>query len=113
MWGPLYKQVFNEDYSSLPQGSESFKFKTKNKAEEDLFKVEDEMYNLDFEIGALRREMDKLQEEATKLEKMPEDQRPLYKVSQTRFSHLMKRQIGKAYQDMAERIYVQLFSKSY
>jgi histone deacetylase complex regulatory component SIN3 len=26
----LYKQVFNEDYSSLPQGSESFKFKIKN-----------------------------------------------------------------------------------
>jgi len=59
-WAHLYKQVFNEDYSSLPQGSESFKFKTKNKAEEDLFKVEDEMYNLDFEIGALRREMEKL-----------------------------------------------------
>jgi len=26
----LYKSVFNEDFSSLPQGSENFKFKTKN-----------------------------------------------------------------------------------
>jgi histone deacetylase complex regulatory component SIN3 len=29
-FGALYKSVLNDDYSSLPQGSESFKFKTKN-----------------------------------------------------------------------------------
>ena len=44
---------------------------------------------------------------------MPEDQRSSYKISQSRFNHLMKRQICKAYQEMAERIYVQLFSKSH
>lgn len=44
----LYKSIFNEDYSSLPQGSESFKFKMKNQYEDMLFKVEDEMYNIDY-----------------------------------------------------------------
>jgi histone deacetylase complex regulatory component SIN3 len=40
----LCKEVFNDDFSSLPTGSESFKFKTKNQYEDVLFRIEDEMY---------------------------------------------------------------------
>jgi histone deacetylase complex regulatory component SIN3 len=47
----LCKLVFNDDFSSLPTGSESFKFKTKNQYEDVLFRIEDEMYKADLEIG--------------------------------------------------------------
>lgn len=63
----LCKQIFNEDYSSLPQGSESFKFKTKNQFEDALFKVEDDMYRIDFEIGNIEKTMKILEEEKEKI----------------------------------------------
>ena len=95
----------------MPQGSESFKFKTKNKYEDDLFKVEDEMYNLDYEIGSFRREMDKLEDEAKKIEAMTEEQKSKHELSRSKFNHLMKRQIVKVYQDIGNKMYGMLFTK--
>jgi histone deacetylase complex regulatory component SIN3 len=74
-WASMYREVFNEDYSSLPQGSESFKFKMKNQFEEVLFKVEDEMYNMDFELGNLKRAMDVFAKEKNAIEEMTEEQK--------------------------------------
>ena len=67
-YAPLFKQVFNEDYSSLPQGSENFKFKIKNQYEEVLFRIEDEMYKVDFDLGNIKRTLDVLEEEVKRIE---------------------------------------------
>lgn len=77
-WAALFKAIFNEDYSSLPQGSESFKFKMKNQFEDMLFKVEDEMYNLDYEHAQAQRAMDVFGEEAKKIEVMTEEEKMEY-----------------------------------
>lgn len=64
----LCKEAMNDDYSSLPQGSESFKFKTKNQYEDILFKVEDEMYKLDYENCHIFRTMKVLEDEKIKID---------------------------------------------
>lgn len=46
----LCTMVLNDNYTSLPQGSESFKFKAKNINEDNLFKIEDQMYDIDIQI---------------------------------------------------------------
>ena len=60
--------VFNDDYSSLPTGSESFKFKTKNQYEDVLFRLEDEMYKADYDIGNFLKTMTVLEEEKNKID---------------------------------------------
>jgi histone deacetylase complex regulatory component SIN3 len=67
-WAKMFREVFNEDFSSLPQGSENFKFKTKNQYEEVLFRVEDEMYKQDYELGLLHRTMRVLEVETNIIE---------------------------------------------
>ena len=59
----LCKEIFNDDYSSLPTGSESFKFKTKNQYEDVLFRTEDDMYKIDHELGNIFTTMDILAKE--------------------------------------------------
>ncbi len=71
----MYKAVFNEDFSSLPQGSENFKFKIKNQYEDVLFRVEDEMYKQDYELGQLHRTMKVLEVESKAIELMTELER--------------------------------------
>jgi histone deacetylase complex regulatory component SIN3 len=66
----LCKEIFNDDYSSLPQGSESFKFKTKNQYEDALFRVEDDIYKVDFEIGNIYKTMKVLEEEKDRISTM-------------------------------------------
>lgn len=96
-WAALYKEVFNEDYSSLPQGSESFKFKMKNQFEDMLFKVEDDMYNRDYEIGQYQRAMDVFEEETRKIERMTEEEKKGYSIDPHKFNKLRRRQIEKVY----------------
>lgn len=60
--------MFNDDFSSLPSGSENFKFKTKNSFEELLFRTEDEMYKADHEIGNFYTTMKVLEEEKLKID---------------------------------------------
>lgn len=90
-WAALYKEVFNEDYSSLPQGSESFKFKMKNQFEDVLFKVEDEMYKMDYEIGHFQRAMNVLEEEKNKIEAMSEEEKQNYTLDPYKFNKLRRR----------------------
>lgn len=66
----LCKEIFNEDYSSLPQGSESFKFKTKNQYEDALFKTEDDIYKMDYEIGNIFKTMKVLETEKNVIDNM-------------------------------------------
>jgi histone deacetylase complex regulatory component SIN3 len=66
----LCKEIFNDDYSSLPQGSENFKFKTKNQYEDVLFRTEDEMYKADHEIGNIFSTMKTLEEEKLRIDSL-------------------------------------------
>jgi histone deacetylase complex regulatory component SIN3 len=102
IYAPLFKQVFNEDYSSLPQGSENFKFKIKNQYEEVLFKVEDEMYKLDYEIYQIKRTLDVLEIEAKRIEEMSDEQRLEYKLDDRKINNLRKRSIEKVYGDIGK-----------
>jgi paired amphipathic helix protein Sin3a len=107
-YAELYKQVFNEDYSSLPQGSENFKFKIKNQYEDVLFRVEDEMYKLDYEIGNIHRTLVVLEEESKMIDKMTEEQKAQYRLDERKFNKLRKRQIEKVYGDMGKQMLIML-----
>ncbi len=104
----LYKAVFNEDYSSLPQGSENFKFKTKNQYEDVLFRVEDEMYKQDYELGNLKRTMDVLEREKSKIEAMGEGERGGYKLDINKFNRVRCRTIEKVYGEMGKQMIMML-----
>lgn len=82
--------MLNDDYSSLPQGSESFKFKTKNQYEEILFKTEDDMYKIDFEIGNIFNTLRVLQEEKDQLDRMSQAEKENYKLNEKKFNNLRK-----------------------
>jgi paired amphipathic helix protein Sin3a len=47
----LCTSVLNDEYISLPQGSDMFKFKMKNQYEDTLYQLEDTMTDHDFKIG--------------------------------------------------------------
>jgi histone deacetylase complex regulatory component SIN3 len=96
----MFREVFNEDFSSLPQGSENFKFKTKNQYEEVLFRVEDEMYKQDYELGLLHRTMRVLEVETNIIEQMTEQERGQYKLDPQKFNRVRIRTIEKVYGDM-------------
>lgn len=66
----FYNSIFNDVFTSLPQGSESFKFKYKNQYEDILFRTEDEMYKVDHEIENYLKTMKVLEEEKLKLDSM-------------------------------------------
>ena len=87
-WAPLFKDVFNEDYSSLPQGSESFKFKTKNQYEDGLFRVEDDMYRVDYEIVGFKRTLEILEEEKEKIDALSEADKSNFKLDPRKFNKL-------------------------
>lgn len=89
-FGALYRAVLNDDYSSLPQGSESFKFKTKNQYEEILFKTEDDMYKIDFEIGNIFNTLKVLQDEKEQLDRMNQTEKDSYKLNEKKFNNLRK-----------------------
>jgi paired amphipathic helix protein Sin3a len=76
----FYKSVFNDIYTSLPQGSESFKFKYKNQYEDVLFRTEDEMYKVDHELGNYYKTMKVLEEEKLKLDNMSPQEKENYKL---------------------------------
>lgn len=99
-WRRLYKDVFNEDYSSLPQGSESFKFKNKNQYEDQLFKIEDEIYKMDFENGNIYKTLKVLEEEKAIIEKMSQQEKEQYKLEAGKFNKLRLKQIEKIYGDL-------------
>lgn len=65
--------VLNDEVTSLPQGSEGFKFKFRNQYEDVLFRTEDDMYKIDFEINNFKKTMRVLQEEIEKIEKMSDE----------------------------------------
>lgn len=100
VWRQMYKDVFNDDFSSLPQGSESFKFKTKNQYEEVLFKVEDEMYKVDFEIGNIYSTLKVLEQEKDRLEAMSAAEKENYKLDESKFNYLRNQQISKVYGEL-------------
>ena len=84
----MYKQVFNEDYSSLPQGSESFKFKTKNIYEDGLFRIEDEMYKFDFDLWNYSSTIKILESENAKIQSLSPAEIANYKVDERMFTTL-------------------------
>lgn len=96
----LCKQIFNEDYSSLPQGSESFKFKTKNQFEDALFKVEDDMYRMDFEIGNLEKTLNILEEEKQKIEALSPEDREKYVLDVKKFTKIRLKYIETVYANL-------------
>lgn len=101
-YAALYQSVFNEDYSSLPQGSESFKFKMKNANEEVLFRVEDEMYKIDYELGGLQYTMRVLEEEKNKIESMTDSEKLSYVLDPLKFNKLRKKMIEKVYGELGQ-----------
>jgi histone deacetylase complex regulatory component SIN3 len=107
-WAKMFKEVFNEDFSSLPQGSENFKFKTKNQYEEVLFRVEDEMYKQDYELGLLHRTMRVLEIETNIIEQMTEQERGQYKLDPQKFNRVRIRTIEKVYGDMGRQMVTML-----
>jgi histone deacetylase complex regulatory component SIN3 len=104
----MYKSILNEDYSSLPQGSENFKFKTKNQYEDVLFRVEDEMYRQDFELQNLRRTMEVLEQEKDAIEAMTDIEKSQYRIDPRKFNKLRNRQIEKVYGDMGKQMLAML-----
>lgn len=83
--------MLNDVYTSLPQGSESFKFKFKNSYEEILFRVEDEIYKTDHEISNYEKTMKTLEEEKCKLDAMTPLERESYAICPRRFNTLRLR----------------------
>ena len=96
----ICKIVFNDDFSSLPQGSESFKFKAKNQYEDVLFRIEDDMYKLDHEIGNIMTTMKTLEEEKAKIDAMAPGEKEVYKLDHHKFNRLRLRWIEKTYGEM-------------
>lgn len=71
----LCRAVLNNDYTSLPHGSESFKFKPKNINEEQLFKIEDEMYQCDNLLHNNAKTLEVFKQEFERIQKLtPEEQ---------------------------------------
>ncbi|CDW73125.1 paired amphipathic helix protein sin3a-like [Stylonychia lemnae] len=100
----LCKEVFNEEFSSLPQGSESFKFKTKNQYEDALFKVEDDIYKIDFDIGNIYKTMKVLEEEKAKISALNDAEQAEFKLDPRKFNKLRLKQIEKIYGDLGQEI---------
>jgi histone deacetylase complex regulatory component SIN3 len=69
-WKDICQPELNELFTSIPQGSEHFKFKIRNQYEEILFKIEDEMFKFDHELGNIKTTMQILEVEKMKLEEM-------------------------------------------
>jgi paired amphipathic helix protein Sin3a len=100
----LCKEIFNEDYSSLPQGSESFKFKTKNQFEDALFKVEDDMYRIDFEIGNLMKTMQVLNDEKIRISNLSPAELEQFQIDEKKFNKIRLKQIEKMYETLGHEM---------
>lgn len=100
----LYESVLNDVYTSLPTGSESFKFKYKNQYEDILFRTEDEMYKIDNDICNYRKTMKVLEEEKNKLDAMNPNDRDQYKLCPRKFNTLRLKWIEKTYAELGQEM---------
>ena len=91
-------------YTSLPTGSESFKFKYKNQYEDVLFRTEDEMYKIDNDICNYRKTMKVLEEEKNKLDAMAPGDRDQYKLCPRRFNTLRLKWIERTYAELGQEM---------
>ncbi|MFS8159916.1 MAG: hypothetical protein ACMG6E_06845, partial [Candidatus Roizmanbacteria bacterium] len=91
-------------YTSLPTGSESFKFKYKNQYEDVLFRTEDEMYKIDNDICNYRKTMRVLEEEKNKLDAMNPGDRDQYKLCPRRFNTLRLKWIERTYAELGQEM---------
>ena len=96
--------MINDDFSSLPSGSENFKFKTKNQYEDLLFKVEDEMYKMDYENSNIYKTMKVLEEEKNKIDQMSQSEKDQYKLDPRKFNTLRLKQVEKIYGDLGQEM---------
>jgi histone deacetylase complex regulatory component SIN3 len=100
----LYEAVFNDIFTSLPQGSESFKFKYKNQYEDVLFRTEDEMFKMDHDIGNYRKTMKVLEEEKNKLDGMTQAEKEAYKLCPRKFNILRLKWIERTYAELGQEM---------
>lgn len=76
----LCQSVLNDEFISLPQGSDLFKFKIKNQYEDTLYQTEDQMTDADFKINNQRRTADILRAESQKIEAMNDTEKANYQM---------------------------------
>lgn len=105
---PEFKEIcaqnLNDQYTSLPQGSESFKFKFKNQYEDLLFRTEDDMYKVDHEICNIRKTMLMMEAEKAKLEEMSPEERGTYQLCKKKFNILRLKQIERMYAELGQEM---------
>jgi len=106
----LCKSVLNDNWVSVPQGSEDYSFKhmRKNCYEEALFKCEDERYELDMVIQANLSTIKVLKNLQEKVNKMTPEELSTFAVDDNDFSIIHARAVSRIYGDRGKEI-VKLF----
>mmetsp|Transcript_23282 Transcript_23282/g.17699 ORF Transcript_23282/g.17699 Transcript_23282/m.17699 type:complete len:145 (+) Transcript_23282:1011-1445(+) len=99
-----YEGILNDLYTSLPQGSESFKFKYKNQYEDVLFRTEDEMYKLDHEISNYKKTIQILEEEKRNIESLSEQEQKMYTINPRKFNRLRLKLIENVYGHLGQEL---------
>lgn len=97
------REVLNDKYISLPQGSDMFKFKIKNQYEDILYQLEDTMTHHDFQIANQRRTLEVLNIEKLRIEALGDSGKQEYRLPK-HFNSLRLQTISDTYGDMGREI---------
>ncbi|EEA04881.1 transcriptional regulatory protein SIN3, putative [Cryptosporidium muris RN66] len=100
------RQNLNDNWVSIPQGSEDFSFKhmRKNVYEENLFKCEDERFELDMVIENNRSTIHILEPIAEQISKLSIEEKKRFKLKNPPFSIIHLKAISRIYGDNGSEI---------